>query len=206
MKLILGTTQDMREQLLTPAMGTAEDSTFDAQINSLGLTVAGIIEAYCNRSFERTVDAIHIVPANRQHFSLPRCPVETISSWETKDDETTGWETESDVAYRLTESSGHIYLAAPLGDESTLLRVTYTGGFWLESDDDDNSETQPSGSTLVPDGLKAAWLLQCQHIWSKRDKNGNGLFDPEKSAKLEGVELLPVVKTALNPYVRYDIL
>lgn len=67
---------------------------------------------------------------------------------------------------------------------------------------------QPAGSTAVPDDLKLAWLLQCEAIWAKMDKNGLSMSPgvEANAASLAGLQLLPEVKEMLRAYTRHVLL
>ena len=64
----------------------------------------------------------------------------------------------------------------------------------------------PSTATLIPGDLQLAWLLQCQHVWSQRDKLGLSLAEkPEAAAPLATLDLVPQVRAALRPWLRASL-
>lgn len=68
----------------------------------------------------------------------------------------------------------------------------------------------PAGATALPDDLKLAWLMQCEHLWRLRDAQGVSLADDKKSGvspelTLARANLVPEVKEILNGYVRYSL-
>jgi hypothetical protein len=69
--------------------------------------------------------------------------------------------------------------------------------------------TLPTGAAALPDDLKLAWLLQCEHIWSLRDKLGVNVAASAKSAAdvagLASMQLLPAVADTLRDYRRYTL-
>ena len=68
--------------------------------------------------------------------------------------------------------------------------------------------TLPSGATALPDDLKLAWLLQCEHLWKLRDAQGVSLAEKAGTSPLltlAGANLAPEVKAILDGYVRYSL-
>jgi hypothetical protein len=69
----------------------------------------------------------------------------------------------------------------------------------------DNQELEARKFKL-PDIVKAAWLLQCQEVWNKRDKLGLAMTDePDKQVSLASLKLIPIVQQMLQPFVRYQL-
>jgi hypothetical protein len=67
---------------------------------------------------------------------------------------------------------------------------------------------QPEGSTARPQDLYLAWLLQCEHVWARRDALGVNLAADKSgtSPELTGLsrlELIPEAMETLRLYVRY---
>ncbi len=65
---------------------------------------------------------------------------------------------------------------------------------------------QPTGSTLLPEAIRTAWLLQCEHVWRLRDKLGLSLgnTDGDKPAPgLGSLDLIPLVQSMLKDYIRF---
>jgi len=71
------------------------------------------------------------------------------------------------------------------------------------------STAQPAGSTARPDDLFLAWLLQCERIWSVRDKLGLSLAGGAQptfvTMTLAALELVPEVKETLRGYTRHNL-
>jgi hypothetical protein len=71
------------------------------------------------------------------------------------------------------------------------------------------SATQPSGSTARPADLYYAWLLQCERVWSVRDKLGvnigGGAQPTFVTMTLAALELVPEVKETLRRYTRHAL-
>lgn len=69
--------------------------------------------------------------------------------------------------------------------------------------------TLPSGATALPEDLKLAWLLQCEHLWKLRDVQGTALAESKAGVSpaltLATANLIPEVKAILDGYVRYSL-
>jgi hypothetical protein len=99
-----------------------------------------------------------------------------------------------------------LYFGDELGGSKTLLRITYTGGYWYNTSEE-VVEEMPVGATALPDDLQVAWLLQIQHLWALRDKLGIGIkADPGTESKLADYELLPSVERVLLGYKLFNLL
>ena len=183
----------------------AEETTYDDAIALLGQGVAGHFERLTNRRFYRTVGDTHQVSAEKRYISLPRFPVETLTSIELRTGGAGSWIAQ-DLAGLLAErddAAGLLEFQYSLGNVQGAVRVTWTGGWWWDTTED-ASETQPVGSTALPAELRNAWVLQCQHIWARRDNLGVGITQaPDKASKLADLDLLPYVRNVLLSYVRH---
>ena len=66
--------------------------------------------------------------------------------------------------------------------------------------------SQPTGSTILPEAIRTAWLLQCEHVWRLRDKLGLSLgnTDGDKPAPgLATLDLIPLVQSMLKDHIRF---
>jgi hypothetical protein len=212
MKLILGNTTDLKVFLLNESLRT--DTQWDIALKQLGKGVAARFEAYCNRRWERTVAGTFEVSADRYHVVLPCYPLETAPTIELRDDLDGGYGVlvYNDYVADHNLAAGLIKFGAMPGPNNSRLRFTYTGGYWVPDDDAGTPETDanlPAGAFLVPDGLKLAWLLQCQRVWSVRDNMGTDISGEKTtqfvSSTLAALELVPEVKAALQDYIRYAL-
>lgn len=180
--------------------------TFDAEILALGLGIAAAMGKYCDREFDRVVGATwQTFGGDRMTFILPRYPIESVTAIDLKTKHADPWESQdvADLIQQVIPGSGVVMLESAIGWRGSTLRFTYTGGLWWDTTEDDTG-TLPTGATALPQDLRAAWLLQCQEIWSRRDNLGLGLTArPTDRAKLTELDLIPEVIGMLRPHMRH---
>ena len=201
---MLGSLNFLKGQLLAEALRV--DTAYDAALTAIGTGVAGQFEQWCNRKFARVADDTCTFSADRDHFYLPRTPLESIASVELKTGHATDFAAITDAIANSDYHSGLIYFAGGVAHWSDTVRVTYTGGFWFDTSEDATG-AMPEGATALPGELQLAWILQCQEVWNKKDKLGLGLAgtDPDKKPSFSTLELLPNVKETLAAFRRYQI-
>lgn len=206
----LSNLETLKKHLLADTM--AGTKQFDAVILAIGLGAAGMLEQYCQRKFA-LMQRAESFGADRVQFILSHTPLLTVDKTEFKQDETTGFVTQAASYIRTIDfDNGVIFLpeGSDAGDYWSLVRFTYTGGYFWEMLEPDN-EVYPSqitaGATALPEDLRLAWFLQCESLWSKRDKLGVGITDkPDEQAKLDEIKLLPLVKQLLANYVKVNLV
>ena len=154
----------------------------------------------CNRTLGRTVDAVEEFGSEDREIVVGCFPIEAVSKFELKSNESEGWVEQAGVDYLLRRSCV-ISLAARLGDCGQLARVTYTGGYVLPG------TTAGAGQTALPDDLEQAAVEQVAAWFQNRDKLGlvrhwpkGGIYEEFAQA-----ELLPSVKTVLRNYQRWVV-
>lgn len=199
----------LKKRLLAGTMQS--DKRFDSVLQGIGLGMAGLVEQFCQRKFALSATT-ESFGADRIQFLLSRTPLISVAKIEFKQDEATGWVEQQTTFIRTIDyDNGVIYLPdqSDPGDYWSLVRFTYTGGYWwemLEPDNQDYPSTATAGATVLPDEIISAWLMQCEDFWSKRDKLGEGLLDtPGTQAKLEDIKLLPIVKLILGNFVKFNL-
>lgn len=206
MNLGLGNLIELKRQLLPATLLTG--TTYNAAITAIGSGVARQMDKHCNRIFERSAAAIDTFTADRDTFTVRRFPLELVSKIEQKDVAGTWTQLSlsSVIAYpNDPEENGMIQFTGPLGNYTSIVRVTYTGGYWFDTDESE-AGTMPTGATKLPDDVKLAWFLQCREIWSKMDKVGVTLSsEPDKAQVLTKLDLIPEVKDILSGYIRYQM-
>lgn len=184
-----------------------EQTTYDEALTRLGLGVAAAIDRHCNRTFARGVDVAWECPADREHITLPRYPVEAIESIEIRETSADSWSDITDQVAQWDAASGLVHFTARPGRAPARLRVTWTGGYWWSPDDD---EEAPEGAAVLPEDIRTAWLLQCEALWLAHDGLGTGMVKPRESAllgtSLAGIDIIPTARAFLAPHIRYATL
>lgn len=181
-------------------------STWDEVLVMIGRGVLAAMENYCGRRFGRVEQAVEKFQAGVEWVWLSRCPVEVVHQVEMRAAGAGEWQVMDEVVEQVNESSGWLKFVGQLGGENDMVRVVYTGGYWID-ETEDGSGVKPEGAVAAPADLVWAWGLQCEHVWSRRDKLGAGLAQGAgKSADLGEMELVPLVKTALEPYRRLAMM
>jgi hypothetical protein len=193
----------MLTQLLTVKSRLAIDEfdlKYDTLLTNAIKAITARFDKECNRSLERTVNATEEFSAHELELPLPRFPIETITKFELKEKETTGWVEQTNVDF-LIRGSCVISLSAALGTWREQARVTYTGGYVPPG------TTPGAGQSALPDDLEQAAVEQVAFWFQNRDKLGlirnwpnDGTF--QHFAELD---LLPQVQSVLKRYERWSI-
>src|SRR2546426_4422960 len=154
-----------------------------------------------NRTFSRTTTATHEFDADGTEILPPCYPVESVTKFELKSNETDGWSEQTGVQY-LIRRQCVISLSSPLRTPNSALctaRIQYTGGYVLPGD------TPAAGQTALPDDLEQGAVEQVAYWFRNRDKSGlirswphDGTY--EAFAQLD---LLLDVRTVLRKYERF---
>lgn len=192
----------LKAQLLNESLRA--DTTYDALILAVGLGVAAKFEGVCNRKFTRTVGAIFSTTGGRASLIVPRYPIEAITALDVRDTLAAGWVDSLASLETYNAESGTVTLSTTL--DCNQIRVTYTGGLWWDTTED-ASGTLPAGATALPDSLRTAWLLQCEHVWGRRDKLGLSITRTEDKPApgLADLDLIPLVQSMLKDHIRYAL-
>ena len=179
--------------------GTWQSVTdYDAAIAALGLGMAGLLETFTGRKFERTVGAVEYFDGANATLQLTRLPLETLTALDIQTEKDGDW-TSILTAVKKAGKTGLVYLTgqqAEPGDAT--IRATFTGGYWFDTTEN-NSGSLPSGATAVPAKLLAAWKLQCGAVWARTDTDAQkaGLASGNLNALnalINETKLLPVVE------------
>lgn len=198
----------LKSALLAEALRTGPE--YDAALTAIGQGVAEQFEKFCNRQFYRTEDATVEFTAAREAFTLPRYPVEEVTFIEIQSTYAAGWAAQSlSLISNVTLKSGVVRFGGTLGSDDDLVRLTYTGGYWWNTNEE-ATDTMPAGATALPAGLLLSWIEQCKKVWEVYDPLGTGLGKGGSNVailglSLAGLELLPTVKQTLAPHVRYQL-
>src|SRR6266571_4985055 len=132
---------------------------YDDILTSAIRAVSDRFDKETNRTLSRTITATHEIDATDTEVLPPCYPVESVTKFELKSNETDGWSEQTGVQY-LIRHQCVISLSAPLNSQPSTLnspalaRVTLTGGYVLPGD------TPVAGQTALPDDLEQAAVEQ----------------------------------------------
>ncbi len=156
-----------------------------------------------NRTFSRTTTATHEFDADGTEILPPCYPVESVTKFELKSNETDGWSEQTGVQY-LIRRQCVISLSAPLRTPNSALctaRIQYAGGYVLPG-------TSPSaGQTALPDDLEQAAVEQVAYWFRNRENTGllrSWPHDGTYQAFLQS-DLLLEVRSLLKKYERWNL-
>lgn len=180
---------------------TAEVSLtiYDTRLAALAAGVSRAFESYCGRIFTRAVDTVEEKPGGSALFGVDRYPIETVDTVEVRVGIAGDW-SEWTIAH-LSKSSGQILTETTAGSELDTVRITYTGGYYIDLSSD-LSGTLPSGATALPLDLIDAWVLQCDHEARVRRIFGTSSNEDVGAPFSETFDLLPRVRQVLDRYRR----
>ncbi len=179
------------------------DLQYDDLLTSALAATSAMFEKECNRTFARTVDATYEFDADDLELVPPIYPIESVSKFETKENETDGWVEQTDVKF-LIRKGCTISLSQAINNQPstinicTLARITYTGGYLLPG-----SADVPS-ATRLPSDLEQAAIEQAASWFMNRDKLGLTRYWPKGGIYLDFLKtyLLPNVRSTLDRYQR----
>lgn len=179
-------------------------STEDTLLTNFIELASGLFDKHCNRKFSRSASATDEFDADICELNLSRPPLESVTSFELKSNETDGWEAQADVDYIARKTLGGciLSLSAPLGSYRQRVRVTYAGGYVLPG-------TSPSGSqTALPDEIEHACVEQVVFWYQNRTRLGLSSTNEQGVVFVGDIQqpppLLAHVKAALASHVRWN--
>jgi hypothetical protein len=154
----------------------------------------------CNRQFAREVNAEQEFWDGQAEILLLRYPVETVTRFEVKTDETEGWVVQPMPRF-LLRSHCVISLERPLAEGSGLGKVVYTGGYVLPGD------TVGANQTRLPEDVEAAAVEMVAFWYQNRDRVGVLKEWPKGGIYQEfaDIDLIPSVRAVLEGYVRWRV-
>src|SRR5436305_102305 len=101
---------------------------YDTLLTNALTALSARFDRECNRTFARTAAATHEFDATDLEISLPCYPIESVTKFELKENETDGWLEQTGVEY-LIRRNCIISLPSPfctLHSAFCICRVTYT--------------------------------------------------------------------------------
>lgn len=175
------------------------DTTDDTLLTNLIKSASGRFERECHRQFERTVNAVEEFSGDVTEIRVARFPIESVSQFHAKENETGGWLLQSGVDY-LVRRACVISLASAFGTQAQQAKVTYTGGYVLPGN------TPGAGETALPDELEQACVEQVAYWYQNRHRLGllSVPADGRTFYQLAKIDLLPNVESLLASYERWE--
>ena len=177
---------------------------YDSLLTSAIKAISDRFDKETNRILARTTTATHEFDANDTEILPPCFPIESVTKFELKSNETDGWSEQTGVQYLLRQQCV-ISLSVPLNSQSSTLnspalaRVTLTGGYVLPG------TTPSAGQTALPDDLEQAAVEQVAYWFQNRDKLGLKTIWPHEGTyeNFTQSNLLLSVKATLKRYERW---
>jgi len=175
------------------------DTTDDTLLTNFIKSASARFDRECHRSLERAVDAVEEFSGDVTEVRVARFPIETVSQFHLKDNETDGWVLQSDVDH-LIRRACVISLGGAFGTQHQLAKVTYTGGYVLPG------TTPGAGQTALPDDLEQACVEQVAYWYQNRHRLGllSVPADGRTFYQLAKIDLLPQVSAVLDRYERWE--
>ena len=175
-------------------------SDYDDLLTNAIKTVSARFDHECNRTFARAVNALEEFSAGEIEIRPVCYPIETISQFELKRDETEGWVEQIGVDH-LIRRGCVLSMAVPLGNYRQQARVKYTSGYVLPG------VTPDAGQSPLPDDLEQAAVEQVAYWFRNRDKLGLVRSWPHGGTyeSFAQIDLLLEVKAVLRRHERWAI-
>src|SRR5437016_5146714 len=176
---------------------------YDGILTNAIKAVSDRFDKETNRTLARTTAATHQFDATDTEVSPPCYPIESVTKFELKSNETDGWIEQTGVQY-LIRRQCVISLSSPLRTPNSALctaRLTYAAGYVLPV------TTPGAGQTALPDDLEQAAVEQVPYWFRNRDKLGLVRIWPHDGT-YEGfaqLDLLREVKAVLRKYERWSV-
>src|SRR6266705_1296186 len=179
---------------------------YDDLLTNAIRAVSARFDKQCNRTLARTTSATHEFEVDETEVSPPCYPIECVTKFELKSNETDGWSEQTGVQY-LIRRKCVISLSVPLNSQPSTLnspalaRVTLTGGYFLPG------TTPSAGQTALPDDLEQAAVEQVAYWFRNRDTTGlvrSWPHDGTYQAFLQS-DLLLEVRSVLKKYERWSL-
>ncbi len=178
-------------------------TTYDVILTNAIKAVSARFDKETSRTIARTVGLTEEFDGNDTEIRPTCYPIETVTKFELKANETEGWVEQTDVDYLIRRKcviSLNLQLAT-CNLQLPQARVTYTGGYVLPGD------TVGAGQTPLPDDLEQAAVEQVASWFQTRDmlglvRNRPWQGDYQQFAQLD---LLPNVKAVLTRYERWAL-
>lgn len=173
------------------------DVSKDAELTLLIEGVSERIARECRRQFARAEGLTQEFRADELNVVLECYPLESVTRFEVKESEATGWVTAT--AEYIRKRNSVLTLSEPLGSYRELARVIYTGGYVLPG------SVPAAGQFALPKDLEHAATDQAAYWYLNRDKLGLIRHWPEVGTYivLSQAPLLNAVQAAIRRHERW---
>ena len=178
---------------------------YDDLLTAAIKAVSARFDKECHRTLARTTSATHEFEVDETEVLPPCYPIESVTKFELKFNETDGWSEQTGIQYLIRRqcviSLSNAINYPPSTINSPIARVTYTGGYVLPGD------TPGAGQTALPDDLEQAAVEQVAYWFRNREKTGllrswphGGVYESFLQS-----DLLLEVRAVLKKYERWTI-
>jgi hypothetical protein len=157
------------------------DTQFDALLTNAIKAVSERFDKECNRTFARTENFAQEFSADATELCAVCYPIESVSKFEIKTDEASGWIEQTNVKYIIRRqcviSLSPVLCPTPrifagLASLPALARLTYTGGYVLPGDPDPQPTPNGPPPVRLPADLEQAAVEQTAFWFQNRDRLG----------------------------------
>jgi hypothetical protein len=179
------------------------DLSSDAILTNAINAISVRFDKETNRTLTRSASITQEFSADDTEICLDSYPVESVTKFELKQNETEGWIEQTNVEYLIRRacvlSLGQALCATRLAP--SVARVTYTGGFVLPG------ATVSAGQTPLPSDLENAAVEQVASWFQNRDKLGltRIWFHQGTYEQFSQLDLLLNVQAVLKRYERWTL-
>ena len=179
------------------------DTQYDELLTRGVETFSARFDRECNRAFARAVAVCHEFPGGEVEVPVSCYPIETVTKFELKSSESTGWVEQTAVEY-LVRANCVVSLTVPLWplrSSAALARVTYTGGYVLPG------AVPSAGQTALPVDIENAIIEQVAFWFQRKDNPGVIRIWPTGGnyMQLVDTDLLPAVRAVLRRHTRFAL-
>jgi hypothetical protein len=161
------------------------DTSADTILTNAIAAVSERFDRECNRTFARQTDVVEEFGADALEICPAAWPIESVSGFDLKTNEATGWQAISPTPDFLVRNHCVISLECASGSRFQQARVTYTGGYVLPG------TTPDAGQTPLPSDIEQACVEQLAYWFQNR-------------ADVGLADLLPSVAGVLSKYTRMN--
>jgi hypothetical protein len=185
-----------------------EDTTNDALLTNAIAAISARFDKETHRTLARTLDFAQEFDGATTEVVASCYPIESVSNFETKTSESTGWQELTPAPEFLIRSSCIFSLPSSFSLYTlafSLCRVTYTGGYLLPGSPPPDPPV--AGCQALPADLETAAVEQIAAWFLNRDKLGLKTIWPHYGTYQQFFpwDLLPGVAAVLKKYTRWTL-